>query len=417
MQLIPQPTPASLKGNFNSLDTNRLVNMPARLDAVRSSALLDSPPEESFDSLVQLATRLIKAPASFISIVDQQRDFYKAQSGFAAPLCDTRELSGTTFCHYTLGNDEPLVINDTHSDPAWKSVSTVETLGVRAYVGFPLQINDQNIGSFCVIDTQPRIWKAEELEMIGQLAQSAARELRLRAAIASAEAALQRSNVLIRSKEQLVAVVAHDLRTPLQILQISTEVIDKKTGGEHSPTVTRMRAALSAMKSMTDMLLSAHALMAPSTAGCQMITASALVADAVDMMAPIAARAGIALQTGEVAPGSLSVDYQQMLRVLGNLIGNAIKYSPAGSVITVGSQRAGDAIDLTVADNGHGMDESAQAKAFERGWQGAEGVMQGDGAGLGLSIVRSLVTQHGGRVALRSAPGQGTTVTISLPGC
>jgi signal transduction histidine kinase len=414
--LLPSLAPKSSTVRGAPLsDIDQLVSSAPRLAAVRGLNLLDTPPEESFDSLVQLAARLVKASASFISIVDHQRDFYKAQSGFAAPLCDMRELTGTTFCHYTLGSDQPLVIGDTQSDPVWKRVPTVASLGVRAYVGFPLQIDGQNVGSFCVVDTQPRVWLDEELEMIGQLARSATRELRLRAALALAESSLRESNAQARSKEELVAVVAHDLRTPLQILTISTQIIEKKTGGEHSATTARMRKALGVMKAMTDSLLSAHALLAPSAAGRQTISAQSLVADAVDMMGPIAARADFTLNVGEVANGALSIDYQQMLRVLGNLIGNAIKYSPPGSTVTLGAQRSGSMLDLTVTDNGQGMDESAQAKAFDAGWQGGDGMLRGDGAGLGLSIVRNLVKQHGGRVALQSAVGVGTTVTVSLP--
>ena len=387
----------------------------ARLVAVRSSGLLDSPAEASFDALTALAARLIKVPASFISIVDSGRDFYKSQSGFAAPLAQERALTGRTFCHYTLDSDEALVIDDTHSNPVWRAVPTAESLGVRAYVGVPLRVGGENIGSFCVIDIQPRVWLDEELETIRQLALSAARELTLRAALKTAEALVSSANALARAREEVVAVVAHDLRSPLQVLHLSTVLLQRDTRGQHDAITGRMVSAIQAMKTMADNLLAANTLLAPSTAGRQAVRATDLARDAVDMMGLIAERSGITLAMGEASGASVVVDYPQMLRVLGNLIGNALKYSPEGSTITVSSREANGMLCLVVADNGKGMNEIEQSHAFERGWQGDEGMKRGDGAGLGLSIVKTLVEAHGGNVGIEAAPGKGTAVTVRLP--
>jgi GAF domain-containing protein len=122
--------------DLSGIDT--LVADPDRLAAVHASGLLDSPAEDSFDALTRLASRLLNAQASFISIVDSGRDFFKSQVGFPAPVAQDRQLNGRTFCHYTLGGEGMLVIEDTHSDPVWRSVPSVESLGVRAYAGAPL---------------------------------------------------------------------------------------------------------------------------------------------------------------------------------------------------------------------------------------------------------------------------------------
>lgn len=387
----------------------------ARLAAVRKSGLLDSPAEASFDALTALAARLIKVPASFISIVDRERDFYKSQWGFAAPLSQERELAGRTFCHYTLDSSEALVIDDTHSNPVWSAVPTVESLGVRAYVGVPLRVGGINIGSFCVIDTEPRVWLDEELETIQQLALSAARELTLRAALETAEALVSSANALARAREEVVAVVAHDLRTPLQVLHLSTVMLQRGTQGQHDAVTGRMVSAIQAMKTMADNLLAANTILAPSTAGRQAVRGTDLVRDAINMMGPIAERSCITLALGQASDASVVIDYPQMLRVMGNLIGNALKYSPEGSAITVSSRETDGMLCLVVTDNGKGMNESEQSHAFERGWQGDEGMKRGDGAGLGLSIVKSLVEAHGGHVGIEAALGKGTAVTVCLP--
>lgn len=405
----PRRTPADDAGPVDSL-----VGSAPRLAAVLRSGLLDSEPEEAFDGLVRLAARLLGVPAAFVSVVDAERDFYKSAVGFGAPLAQERELAGRTFCHYTLEGAEPLVIDDTHSHPVWRAVPTVESLGVRAYVGVPITLDDEIVGSFCVIDMKPREWTADELETMNQLGISASREVALRGALATARAEAARSNALALAREEILAVVAHDLRTPLQVLALGTQVVQRALRGEQEGTTTRMHKAVDAMKAMADSLLSSTALMAPSVSGLRAIDSAELIRDAVSMMSPIAERAGIALVLGATPSARLRIDYSQFLRVLGNLIGNSIKYSAEGSTVVVSGRQSGASMTLEVRDNGKGMSREEQARAFDRGWQGAEGMTRGDGAGLGLSIARTLVEQHDGAITIDGAPGEGTIVTITL---
>ena len=391
------------------------IRSPSRLAAVERSGLLGSAAEESFDGLTELAARLLKVSASFISIVGADQDFYKSQTGFPAALAQERKLDGRTFCHYTLGGDGALVIEDTHSNPVWKAVPTVETLGVRAYVGVPLKLAGETIGSFCVIDDQPRQWSDDELETLRQLAISAGRELSLRSALLAANEDSSHARALARSREEVVAVVAHDLRTPLQILQLSATLLQGQAVEGQQPVIARMVKAIDSMSAMTQGLLSTSALLAPSGARNQVVSALTLARDAVNMMSPIAERAGIELVLAAVDKAAVNVDYARMLRVLGNVIGNAIKYSAAGTVVLLGASRIGNELLLTVTDQGKGMTPQELERAFDHGWQGAEGMVRGDGAGLGLAIVRTLVEEHGGRVEIASQPGLGTALTVFLP--
>lgn len=377
--------------------------------------MLESAAEESFDGLTILAARLLKVPASFISVVGADHDFYKSQVGFPALLAQARQQPGRTFCHYTLADDEALVIDDTHSDPTWKAVPTVETLGVRAYAGVPLKLDGETIGSFCVIDVEPRQWTDEELEILRQLALSAGRELSLRSALTEARIASDDARALARSREEVVAVVAHDLRTPLQILRLSTTLLQGRLVDGQQPALARMEKAIESMTAMAEGLLSSSALLAPSSVRKQVVSAEALMRDAAGMMAPIAERAGINLVRTGLAETDILIDYARMLRVLGNVLGNALKYSSAGTTILLGASRIGDEVLLTVSDQGKGMTPDELAHAFDSGWQGPEGMVRGDGAGLGLFIVRGMVEEHSGRVEIASEPGHGTTLTIFLP--
>lgn len=403
----------SVKSDRARADVVRARSDAARLQAVRATGQLDSADEGAFDALTSLAARLVKVPACFISIVDNTRDFYKSQQGLPSVVAKARELKGETLCHFTLGLDEALVIADTHSNELWRSVPTVESMGVRAYVGVPLKFRGQNIGSFCVVDTVPRKWSAEDLETLRELAVSASREIDLRAAVTAAQEAETAARAHAFDKERLVAVVAHDLRTPLQILQLATVLLSKDASPKSAALTARMQSALSMMRTMVDGLIHTGAVVEPTT--LQPISAAALVRDAFDLMSPIAQKLSITLTLDVQHDAIVQVDYGQMLRVLSNLIGNALKYSPADSVVGIGACKAENTVQFTVSDQGIGMDESEVARAFEYGWQSASGTARGDGAGLGLAIVKSLVAQQGGAVTISSQPDVGTVVTVALP--
>lgn len=187
----------------------------ARLDAVRRVALLDTPAEAEFDRLTRIAAELLDVPVAFISIVDERRDFYKSCYGFDAGLAQERQLTGTTFCHYAIESDVPLVINDTRAHPVYSKVPTVQSLGVAAYLGIPLKLSTgEVIGSFCAVDSKPRQWSERDGRIMSELALSALREIELRLALrtteeraAEAESArllATRSEADVRSKHELI---------------------------------------------------------------------------------------------------------------------------------------------------------------------------------------------------------------------
>lgn len=405
---VPRP------GEAAQAALDALVRSPDRLAAVQRSGLLDSAPEEAFDALTRLAALLLNAPASFVSIVDAERDFYKSQVGFPDALASQGQIAGRTFCHHLLAQAEPLVIDDTHEDPVWHAVPTVGSLGIRAYVGVPLQLHGQTIGSLCVIDHQPRAWTDTELAIITQLAMSAARELGLRdvARQASEEAARARGMVLAR--EKVLAVVIHDLRTPLQIISLGASQLHSAGDPAQGVLAGRMLKATGVMSALIDDLLQEGGSTTSVGPRNERMAAQTLMRDVFDTMDLIASRAGIALELGSLPVADVMVDYAQMLRVFGNLIGNAIKYCPAGSTVVLAGVLDGDTVCLSVSDNGPGMSAEDQGRAFEAGWQGSDGLARGDGSGLGLSIVHTLVQLNAGQVTISSHLGHGTTVTVRL---
>jgi signal transduction histidine kinase len=394
---------------------NEVRGDPGRLAVVRATGLLDAPAEETFDALSRLAVTLIGAPVSFLSIVDEHRDFYKSQCGFPGSLAEARQLDGRTFCHYALVSATPLVIEDTHSSPIWRSVPTVDSLGVRAYLGVPVIVRDQPIGSFCVIDTQPRAWTSTAIETLVQISKAAAREIELRTLLLTTKAEAERANQMAKASEELWAIIVHDLRSPLQTIRLGVAALGRMAHAKDQSLIERVARAADSMSRLLDESLSNFTANSGRNTRRTTIAVAKLLDDSLDTMALVAERAVISLGIQCETAASISVEYAQMLRVLGNLIGNCIKYCPRGTAVQLRAEDAGNEIEIVVSDNGPGMSPEDQERAFERGWQGATGRARQDGAGLGLSIVRDLVSQNDGTVALQSEIGRGTAVSIRLP--
>ncbi len=404
-------------GTGTKPDPQAILENPARLRALERTGLLDTPPEETFDRLTRLAAKLLRVPVTFISLLDKDRDFYKSASGFPEPLASVRQIEGRTFCHHAIGSSSPLVIGDTLADPEFKTVPTVESLGIRAYAGVPLITSDGHaLGSFCAIDYAPREWTAQDLEILSELSSSAMNEIALRAAIQASEENLQFARDAVRAREEVLAAVAHDLRTPLSVLAGATAVlaaIPELT--PHASILSRMRRAADSMEVLIADMLEFVAPGAKPLRRPLPVAPHALVEAAVSMLYPLTKRHGIELR-GQSEDGlpDVRVDYESILRVFSNLIGNALKVSQKGTRIVVGAAAAGaDAVAFTVADSGCGMSAADIEHIFERFWQ--KDRQDHRGVGLGLSIVQSLVQAHGGRITVESVEGVGSRFTFTLP--
>lgn len=143
-----------------------------------------------------------------------------------------------------------------------------------------------------------------------------------------------------------------------------------------------------------------------------------LVADAAGAHRLACQAAGVALEV-HLPPGlpTLDADGSRLLRLLGNLLDNACRHTPPGGTIRVEAARAGERhVTVTVSDTGPGIPEEALEDIFERYYRGVDARTRGaGGTGLGLAIARAIARAHGGTLHAASAPGQGSTFTLTLP--
>jgi formate hydrogenlyase transcriptional activator len=163
-------------------DFTDVTQNEARLDALRRTSLLDSPPEEAFDRLTRMATTVLRVPAALVSLVDRDRLFFKSQSGLAEPLASLREGPvQRSFCQYAVRTRETLVVPDSRRNPAFECYPAISGLGAIAYAGVPLITSEGHaLGTFCVVDERPREWTEEEVGILRVLATCTMSEIELR---------------------------------------------------------------------------------------------------------------------------------------------------------------------------------------------------------------------------------------------
>ncbi|WP_051569570.1 GAF domain-containing SpoIIE family protein phosphatase [Cryptosporangium arvum] len=169
-----------------------------RLAAVRRSELIGTGTEASFDRLAGLAARLLRTPFAFVTIVDDQRSFWKSCIGVNATDPGERQNPvGESFCQYVVNSGEPLIVGDVTRDPVTAGNPSIEKMGVRAWAGFPVHSPDgQILGTFCVVDTVPRVWTDDDVQVLETLSRSVSGEIALRAALAEARTAAADSALL-----------------------------------------------------------------------------------------------------------------------------------------------------------------------------------------------------------------------------
>jgi two-component system, chemotaxis family, sensor kinase Cph1 len=262
---------------------------------------------------------------------------------------------------------------------------------------------------------QSHPWTASDLE--------AADELQRRTIEIDLERRLASEQRAVRARDDLLAIVSHDLKSPLSAILLQADAISTRASGcgEDNTRLLRevadrLRRSASHMKAMVDDLLDLARLEAHDFAlHLQAVESRRMVEEALATASPLAEAKRINLAAQLIDPPSLEADPERIYRVLSNLLGNAIKFSPAGATITVRAECRGGELLITVTNPGPGIAADALPHVFDRYWK-AQPANQ-VGAGLGLYIAKGIVEAHGGRIWAESLAGSNRFIfTLPLHG-
>jgi signal transduction histidine kinase len=320
----------------------------------------------------------------------------------------------------------PIVTNDpaNYRQPGLSPWMTEE--GIQSFAGFPLVVGDQLLGVLAVYHRRPLDRNTIELlTLFAQHAATAIQEAHLfhlateqTARLAAVNAELQRAN---QHKAEFLANMSHELRTPLNSILGFSQLLLEGDGGvltrDQGQDVEIIRQNGQHLLSLINDLLDISKLEAGKA---QLhrgeVEVEPLIIECVDSVGSLAKTKGLELSY-KVAEdvGRVFADGPKLKQVLLNLLGNAIKFTESGSV-RVTAERQGAELIVNVRDSGIGVPPDDSERIFESFTQGKSGVSgKYQGTGLGLAICRRLVEMHGGRIWVKSTPGQGSVFSFTIP--
>jgi signal transduction histidine kinase len=389
----------------------------ARLQALTETGLLDAGPTAALDRFTRIAQRALGVPVVLVSLVDADRQFFTSALGLPSPWAERRETPlSHSFCKHVVRSGAPLIVENAPENPIVSDNLAIRDLGVRAYAGFPIVTEDDHVlGSFCAIDAAPRQWAERELAILQDIANAAGVEINLRRRLARlerAEIALSRMIDELHAGQELEAKVAatfrHDLRSPLQVLQLGIHALEKNSQLVQSPQVTR---ALELMKRSVSHAVSIVNLMKdPETLDGELVRVDGVIREVVSGHKDNGR--GIDVTLGRIDPAPVQMDFTNMRRCVENLISNALRF--AFSLIKVECMIANGIVVISVEDDGDGLPKES---SYDEVWKsGATFHTDGrSGTGLGLNIIQSLVQQAGGSVSGCKSELGGARFEMKLP--
>ena len=303
--------------------------------------------------------------------------------------------------------------------------------GQRWYAGYDLKSVLLEYGVLrsviaeVVLDTGYELTGAE-MDRIAQLINEGLAEAAVvftEKANADIQRALQVAEQAARAREDIIAVVSHDLKNPLNVIYGSLSVLDGVVGeedlgaarGSLRSLVARMRrASLRMNRLISDLLDLAKIREGRVDIEVHPANTSELLQEAISQSLSLAELRPTILINEGGPPGVVVCDAERVLQVFDNLVGNAIKFSPPGSTVHLSVECAADSCTFSVRDHGPGIPEQQLPLLFDRFWTAARGTAS-SGTGLGLAIARGIVEAHGGRIWVESTLGQGTSFFFTLP--
>lgn len=284
-------------------------------------------------------------------------------------------------------------------------------LDAKSLMALPLLAHGRLVGSIVLIrSTDLRPYTSEDVVF--------AERVVLRAALAIENARLyDAAQHAVRARDEVLEVVAHDLRNPLSAILLQASRL-ARSGSEENRSrgaVEGITRAATRMNRLIQDLLDTMRLEAGAlTVEAARVSAARILSDAVAAHEPLAASASLELRLDvtETLP-DVWADRDRLLQIFENLVGNAVKFTPPGGRVALGATERDSEVLFWVSDTGAGMSDDDLASVFDRFWQARRG--ERHGAGLGLGIAKGLVEALGGHMWCESELGRGTTFYFTIP--
>jgi signal transduction histidine kinase len=409
-----------------------LERQTATADILRviSQAQMDAQPV--FAAIVRNAVRLCGALQGGVYHFDGQLVHSVAHDGYTPEQLDhwratwPRPVTASSAACLAIGRRSLVRIPDIDTAPELvglspEAVASLRARGARSVMAVPMYRQNDVIGAISVIHREVDAFSTAQVELLATFADQAAiaiENARLFHEIADKSRQIEAAS---QHKSEFLANMSHELRTPLNAIIGYSELLEEEAGdldgGRLVPDLQKITTAakhqLSLINDILDLSKVEAGRMELEVATFDLPTA---IENALTLVRERAARRGIAL--GSVIDstiGPIRADERKVKQVLLNLLSNAIKFTPEGGRIDVSATVNDNRVEASVADTGAGIAPEDQEKVFEEFQQVGTAAKKVEGTGLGLTLCRKFVELHGGRIWVKSQPGQGSTFTFTLP--
>ncbi len=373
--------------------------------AVQRVVAEERPLPEMLDRLRGLLAERCEATALVLVVRDAER----------LVLAGADRLVPGSVVARALDSGHAVFVADTGTDPRPRRVLAVPLLARGEIIGI---LGLERVGELGGNERESLIDLGTYLGLALENARLAAVHRRFNVELAEKVAAATRHLAAVdQAKSTFVATVSHELRTPLTALLGFSELLaTRRLPAEEAARLAGIvQRETERMARIVDDLLDLARI--EQGAGLRVRPVPIVLAPALTAAVAVFSRASVGPRVVLACPEDLAVraDPDALDRVVKNLVSNAIKYSPAGSPVTLSAGLRATGVEITVIDEGSGIAPDALAHIFEPYYRTGDATRAAPGLGLGLAVVRALVEAQGGTIAVASEPGRGTRVTVALP--
>ncbi|TVZ53036.1 sensor histidine kinase [Dokdonia sp. Hel_I_53] len=392
------------------------IDEKSRLEALYSYDILDSIPEKEYDSITKLASAICGTPISIITIVDEERQWFKSNLGLGGTSAP-RELG---FCSHTiLDTEKPLVVKNALEDERFKDNPFVTgPAKLEFYAGVPLVTGEGHaLGTLCVLDNNPREITSEQLEALDILATQIVQLLELRKSNQELSNSKKELKESFDNLNDFANIVAHDIQAPVRNMGLFADIIideykdliddeGKKVLGLLSENAIHAREYI---KGVLQYSKATHQIQLDKETVDLNAFFSKLIRTTV-------VPEHITIKISEDLP-SILISKIALQQVLTNLLSNAIKYSnKENGLIEIDAIEKKSSVHISIKDNGRGIPKNLLSKIFDIFYMvDKDDALNKGSYGIGLSIVNKVVAKMGGSLSVDSSEGEGSTFTVSFP--
>ena len=406
-----QAVPAAVQAPIPDFEEERVSDL-------MSYDIVDTLPEDEFDALTNLASRICDVPISMINFISFEDQFTKSCTGLTIDITPRSQ----SICQYTILQDELFEIEDLSKDDRFKHMPYVKGQPhLRYYAGVPLKSESgYAIGSLCIMDYESRSLSEENIKDLKVLADEVMARLRLR----KREKSLEKMN---NFKNKLMKVVGHDIRSPLTGILGAAEFLEEGDINEQdlSDLAQIIQESSSQIQNLINDLLDVELTEFGKLKQSTEPTDINDVIEEINRIFQFSTRSkniSFTCTLDQELP-DVNIDRQKYIRVLSNIITNAIKFTPRGGEVSVECTFNSDesyenhgTLITTIRDTGIGMSDEQLEELFKiKDNGGRTGTENESSYGLGMLIVKKLCEVCNASISVNSKEGEGTTFVIKWP--